>query len=137
MGPVNTEVGGGDVDLSYVSLGVAAQALAGNLSFEVIGGRIEAHTGQGNIVCLRAPQGINAGTQDGDISLAVVGASNAVVKSGHGRIDVGGARGGLLASTSAGDLHVKAIPHEDWQLSSRSGTVRVELPRLLTSNSMP
>lgn len=62
MGPVNTEVGGGDVDLSYVSLGVAAQALAGNLSFEVIGGRIEAHTGQGNIVCLRAPQGINAET---------------------------------------------------------------------------
>jgi hypothetical protein len=37
-------------------------------------------------------------------------------------------RDGLLASTSAGDLRVKPIPHEDWQLSSRSGTVRVELP---------
>ncbi len=128
MGPVNAEVGDGDVDLSYVSLGVSAQARTGNLSFEVVGGRIEAHTGQGNITCLRAPRGINAETQDGDISLAVVGASTAVVKSGHGRIDAGGVRGELLASTSAGDLHVKAIPHEDWQLSSRSGTVRIELP---------
>ncbi len=128
MGPVNAEVGDGDVDLSYVSLGVSAQARTGNLSFEVVCGRIEAHTGQGNITCLRAPRGINAETQDGDISLAVVGASTAVVKSGHGRIDAGGVRGELLASTSAGDLHVKAIPHEDWQLSSRSGTVRIELP---------
>src|SRR5262249_1080015 len=128
MGPVNAEVGDGDVDLSYVSLGVSAQARTGNLSFEVVGGRIEAHTGQGNITCLRAPRGINAETQDGDISLAVVGASTAVVKSGHGRIDVGGAHGGLLASTSAGDLHVKAVPHDDWQLNSKSGTIRIELP---------
>jgi hypothetical protein len=50
------------------------------------------------------------------------------VKSGNGRIDVGGARGTLLASTNTGDLHVKAFPHEDWELSSRSGTIRVELP---------
>ena len=63
---------------------------------------------------------------------SVVGASTAVVKSGHGRIDAGGVRGELLASTSAGDLHVKAIPHEDWQLSSRSGTVRIELPPALS-----
>jgi len=128
MGPVNAEVGDGDVDLSYVSLGVSAHARTGNLSREVVGGRIEAHTGLGNITCLRAPRGIDAETQDGDISLAVVGTSNAVVKDGNGRMDVGGAQSGLLASTSAGDLHVKAVPHEDWQLSSKSGTVRVELP---------
>jgi len=128
MGPVTAEVGDGDVDLSYVSLGVSAHARTGNLSFEVVGGRIEAHTGLGNITCLRAPRGIDAETQDGDISLAVVGTSNAVVKDGNGRMDVGGAQSGLLASTNAGDLHVKAVPHEDWQLSSKSGTVRVELP---------
>ena len=93
-----------------------------------MGGRIEAHTGQGNIICLRAPRGIKAETQDGDISLSVVGASTAIVKSGSGRIDVGGARGTLLISTNAGDLHVKSVPHEDWRLSSKSGTVRVELP---------
>jgi len=127
MGPVNAGVGDGDVDLSYVSLGVSAHARTGNLSFDVVGGRIEAHTGLGNITCLRAPRGIDAETQDGDISLAVVGTSNAVVKDGNGRIDVGGAKSGLLASTNA-DLHVKAVPHEDWQLSSKSGTVRVELP---------
>jgi len=127
-GPVNAEVGDGDVDLSYVSLRVTAQARTGNLSLEVIGGRIEARTGQGKIACQRAPQGIRAETQDGDISLSVVGSSDAIVKSGIGRIDVGGARGTLFISTDAGDLHVKSIPHEDWRLSSKSGTVRVELP---------
>ena len=128
MGPVSAEVGDGDIDLSYISLGVAAGARTGNLSFELVGGRIEAHTGQGKIACQRALQGISAETQDGDISLSVVGASTAIVKSGSGRIDVGGARGTLLISTNAGDLHVKAVPHEDWQLNSKSGTVRIELP---------
>jgi len=128
MGPVSAEVGDGDIELSYISLGAAADARTGNLSFEVVGGRIEARTGQGKIACQRAPQGISAETQDGDISLSIVGASTAIVKSGSGRIDVGGARGTLLISTNAGDLHVKAVPHEDWQLSSKSGTVRIELP---------
>ena len=128
MGPVMADVGVGDIKASYISLGVAAEARTGNLSFEVVGGRIEARTDQGKIACQRAPQGIRAETQDGDISLSVVGASTAIVKSGGGRIDVGGARGTLRISTNAGDLHVKAVPHEDWQLSSRSGTVRVELP---------
>src|SRR5262249_38797165 len=45
-----------------------------------------------------------------------------------GRVDAGGVRGTLVASTDAGDLHVKAVPHDDWHLSSVSGTIRVELP---------
>lgn len=128
MGPVSTEVGVGEVEVSYISLGVSAQSRTGDLNFDVVGGRIEAQTFQGKIACQRAPQGIRAETEDGDIALAVVGPSTAVVKRGSGRIEVGGARGALLASTSGGDLHVKAVPHENWQLSSESGTIRVELP---------
>jgi DUF4097 and DUF4098 domain-containing protein YvlB len=94
----------------------------------VIGEHVDATTGRGNISCSRAAQGVSAETGDGDISLMVVGASEARVKRGTGRIDVGGVRGTLVASTDTGDLHVKAVPHDDWQLSSVSGTVRVELP---------
>jgi len=128
MGPVSAETGVGDIEVSYISLEVDAHAHTGNLTFEVVGGRIEARSVQGAIACQRAPQGIKAETEDGDISLAVVGASIAIVKSGNGRIDVGGARGSLVVSTTAGGIHVKAVLREDWRLSSKSGTVRVELP---------
>jgi DUF4097 and DUF4098 domain-containing protein YvlB len=128
MGPVTAMTGVGDIEVSYISLGVVATAQTGNLNFEVVGGRIEAIARQGKIACQRAPQGISAETEDGDISLAVAGDSLAVVKSGNGRIEVGGARGSLVAATNAGDVHVKAVPHEDWHLSSKSGTIHVEIP---------
>lgn len=128
MGPVNANLNVGNIEISYISLGVAAKSQAGNLNFDVVGGRIEAQTGQGKIACHRAPQGISAEAENGDISLAIVGSSAAVVKNGNGRIEVAAARGALLASTSAGVIHVKAVPHQDWQLSSDSGPIRVELP---------
>jgi hypothetical protein len=128
MGPVHALTGRGDINVSYVSKELVAQAGAGNLDLQVIGARVETKTGNGNISCTRAAQGINAETQEGDITLMVVGAATATVKTGTGRINVGGARGSLLASTDAGELHVKAVPHGDWQLRSASGTVRVELP---------
>jgi hypothetical protein len=128
LGPVNTDVGQGDAEISYVSLGVAAHAQTGNLSFEVVGGKIEARTGQGQIKCQRAPRGITAETEDGDIFLAVVGPSTAIVKNGYGRIDADGVRDTLAGTTSAGEIHVKAVPHQDWMLSSVSGTIRLELP---------
>src|SRR5215831_3796433 len=59
----------------------------------------------------------------GIFSLAAVAASPAIVKSGKGRTDISGARRALLASTSGGDLCVKAVPHDYYQLSSRSGTI--------------
>jgi DUF4097 and DUF4098 domain-containing protein YvlB len=98
------------------------------LDLQVIGEHVEAHAGQGNISCTRAAQGVSADTGDGDISLMVVGPSTATVKKGSGRVDVGGARDSLVVSTDEGDLHVRAIPHDDWQLSSASGNVRLEFP---------
>jgi hypothetical protein len=128
MGPVSALTGRGDINVSYVSKELVAQAGAGNLDLQVIGARAEAKTGNGNISCTRAVQGVTAETQEGDITLMVVGASSATVKAGWGRISVGGARCNLLSSTDAGELHIKAVPHGDWQLRSASGTVRVELP---------
>ncbi len=128
MGPVKAVSGKGDIKASYVSKGLQAQVENGNVDLQVIGERVEASTGNGNINCTRASQGVSAETGDGDISLMVVGPSTATVKKGTGRIDVGGARGSFVGSTDAGDLHVKAIPHDDWALNSASGKIRLELP---------
>lgn len=73
-------------------------------------------------------KGVSAETENGDIVLMVVGPSKAIVKKGSGRIDVGGARGSLTGLTSGGDVQVKAMPHDDWRLSSASGNIRIELP---------
>lgn len=128
MGPVKAAVGSGDIRADYITKGLQAEVGQGNLDIQVVGERVEAKTGKGNISCARIPQGVSAETGDGDITLMVVGPSTAQVKNGRGRVDIGGARGSLTGSTAEGDLHVKAIPHDDWQLSSASGDVRLELP---------
>jgi hypothetical protein len=128
LGPVNVRVGFGDIEASRISLGTTAHTRTGELNFDLVGGRIEAQTEHGNVVCQRASQGISAETGDGDIFLAVVGASDAIVKTGGGRIDAVGIRGPLHASASSGEIFVRAVPHDDWQLSSISGTVRIQLP---------
>ena len=99
LGPVNATAGKGDIKVSYVSKGVRALAETGDIDFQVIGERGEARTGAGNISCSRAVEGINAGTGEGDITLMVVGPSIAIIGKGTGRIDIGGARGSLTATT--------------------------------------
>jgi len=89
---------------------------------------IYARTGKGNISCTRA-FAVNAETGDGNITLMESGNSEAVVKKGRGKIEVGGARGTVYGSTDAGTLHVRAVPWSDWQLKSKSGSIRIELPR--------
>jgi hypothetical protein len=128
MGPVNAQVDRGDIEISYVAKAVSAQTGAGRLLLEVIGGPATVAASVGNISCVRIAQGVDAETGDGDISLLVVGPSEAKVSRGTGRIDVGGIRGTLTASTDAGDLHVKAVPHDNWRLSSASGAIRIEVP---------
>lgn len=128
LGPVKAVTTRGDIKASYISKGLQAEVDHGNLDLQVVGERVEATAGSGNISCTRVAQGVSAETGAGDITLMVVGPSTATVKKGSGRIDVGGARGSLIGSTDEGDLHVKAIPHDDWQLSSVSGSIRLELP---------
>jgi DUF4097 and DUF4098 domain-containing protein YvlB len=128
LGPVKAVTRNGDIKASYVSKGLQARIDDGNLDIRVIGEHVDAQIGRGDISCSRVPQGVSAETGDGDITLMVVGPSTANVKSGTGRIDVGGARGTLVGSTDGGDLHVRAIPHDDWQLRSASGNVRLDLP---------
>ncbi len=130
LGPVKATGSKGDIKASYISNGLQAHVESGNLDFQVIGGPVEAVTGKGNISGERVVPGVRADTGDGDITLMVVGPTTATVKNGNGRIDVGGARGGLIASTSGGDLRVKAVPHDAWQLTSATGNIRLELPPL-------
>jgi len=109
-GPAKLVSGAGDIDAQYVRFAL-----------------LEAKTGKGNISCSRC-FAVNAETGAGNITLLEDGDSKALVKSGRGRIDIGGARGAVDASTQAGMLHVKAVLSDDWQLESVSGNIRVELP---------
>jgi DUF4097 and DUF4098 domain-containing protein YvlB len=127
LGPVAAVTDKGDVTAAYISRGVKAQVGSGTLDLQVIGEHVEAKADSGNISCTRLPQGVSAETGDGDISLMVVGPSTAIVKKGNGRIDVGGARSSFVGSTDSGDLHVKAMPHDGWQLTSATGNIRLEL----------
>jgi DUF4097 and DUF4098 domain-containing protein YvlB len=128
LGPVKAMTEKGDILAAYISKGLEAQVENGNLDLQVIGDHVEAKAETGNISCTRVPQGVSAETGDGDITLMVVGSSTASVRKGNGRIDVRGARGSVVASTDRGDLHVRAIPHQDWRLSSGSGSIRLEIP---------
>ena len=109
-GPVKLVSGAGDIEAEYVRFAP-----------------IDAKTGKGNISCTRC-FAVNAETGEGNITLQEDGDSKALVKSGRGRIDIGGARGAVDASTQAGTLHIKAVLSDDWQLESGSGNIRVELP---------
>ena len=128
MGPATVTAGIGDIKASYVSKGLRAEVEMGNVDLQVIGEHVEARTSRGNISGERLPQGVNARTGDGDIKLMVIGSSTASVEKGNGRIEVGGARAALTCSTDSGDMHVQAVPHSDWKLSSASGAIRLDLP---------
>ena len=128
LGPVEAVTNTGDIRAAYISTELQAHVGTGNLDLQVIGGRVDASAGSGNIVCSRLREGVNAETGDGDIALAVVGPSKAIVRKGIGRIDVGGARDTLVGETDLGNIHVKAVPHKDWRLSSTSGAIHIELP---------
>ncbi|MBI3476257.1 MAG: DUF4097 family beta strand repeat protein [Acidobacteria bacterium] len=128
LGPVQATTDRGNITASYISKELVARAGSGDLEIQVIGAMVDASTGNGNISCSRAAQGVTAETQAGDITLMVVGPSSAIVKSGTGRINIGGARGALQGTTDAGDLRVKAVPYQDWHLRSVAGAVRIELP---------
>jgi hypothetical protein len=128
LGPVNAVTDKGGVAIAYISKSVQARVNVGDVNIQSVGDHVDAETSVGNIYGERLPRGVQAKTGNGDIILMVVGSSSAVVEKGNGRIDVGGARGTLRGSTDSGDLHVKAVPHEDWSLSSVTGNVRLELP---------
>ena len=112
-GPAKLQSGEGDIDITFVRLGP-----------------VEARTGKGKISCTRVLQ-VNVETGEGNISLVEDGISKAVVKKGSGRIEVGGARDTVEATTDSGALHIKAVPNGDWKLKSGSGNIRIELPSKL------
>jgi DUF4097 and DUF4098 domain-containing protein YvlB len=110
MGPARVVTGSGDITISYIGSGL-----------------VRARTEQGKISCVRVAE-LEAETGSGNITLLEDGPSKAMVKKGSGTIDVGGAKGRFTGSTDRGDLHIKAVPWDDWLLSSTSGNIRIELP---------
>jgi hypothetical protein len=128
MGPVKAASGDGDIKASYIAGLVEAETGVGNINLEVVGEHALADVREGNISCTRLIHGVTAEAEDGDITLMVVGPSTATVKKGRGEIEVAGARGSFIGTTVAGDIHIKAVLHDDWQLRSRSGDIRIELP---------
>jgi len=122
-GPATIISGEGDIDARYIGDGL-----------------LTARTGQGRVSCTRVSR-LEVETESGGIALMENGASVATVKRGAGRIDVGGARGSVRASTDKGELSIKAVPWDNWELTSNSGHIRIALPAKakfdldLTSNS--
>lgn len=100
---------------------------------DVLRSRVEARTGKGKISCLKVRE-VYAETGSGNIVLMEDGPSRAVVKRGVGTIEAAGARGGLAASTDRGDVHVKAVLHDAWELTSVAGNIRMELPTKTSFN---
>jgi hypothetical protein len=113
-GPAKLQSGEGDMDVTFVRLGL-----------------VQARTGKGKITCTRVIQ-LDVETGEGNITLLEDGYSKAVVKKGTGRIEVGGVRNTLEATTDKGLLHIKAVPNDDWKLNSGSGNIRIELPPKLS-----
>jgi DUF4097 and DUF4098 domain-containing protein YvlB len=109
-GPATITSGEGDIDARYISEGL-----------------LTARTGQGLISCTRVGH-LDVETASGRITLMENGPSVAVVKHGAGRIEVGGARGSVHASTDKGELSIKAVPWDNWELTSNAGNIRIALP---------
>jgi DUF4097 and DUF4098 domain-containing protein YvlB len=110
-GPAKLETQFGDIDATFVRFAP-----------------VQARTQKGNISCIRA-FGVDAETGAGNISLQETGNSKIAVKSGRGKIEITGARGTVDGSTDAGSLHIRAVLRDDWRLNSRSGSIRIELPK--------
>ncbi|HEX4165574.1 MAG TPA: DUF4097 family beta strand repeat-containing protein [Bryobacteraceae bacterium] len=109
-GPARVVTSIGDIEASHVRFGL-----------------LRARTGKGNISCTRVAQ-VEAETGSGNITLLEDGPSTATVEKGLGRLEVSGARGRFEGSTDKGEIHIKAVLYDDWQLKSRSGNIRIELP---------
>ena len=110
MVPATVVTGVGDIDATYVRPGL-----------------LRAQTGKGKISCTRVSH-LEVESGSGNITLMESGRSKATVKKGFGRIEVAGARGAFTGATDKGDIHIKAVPWDDWQLTSNSGNILIELP---------
>jgi hypothetical protein len=109
-GPVTLSTNLGDIDVTFVRFAP-----------------VRATTIKGKITCTRVLS-LSAETGEGSITLLEDGDSSAVVRKGLGRIEIAGARGTVTGVTDRGDLHIKAIPHGNWDFKSTSGNIRIELP---------
>jgi DUF4097 and DUF4098 domain-containing protein YvlB len=120
--------GTGNLTVIGISGPAVLTTVEGNIEVaDVLRSRVEARTGKGKISCIKVRE-VDAETGSGNIVLMEDGPSRAVVKKGLGMIEAAGARGSLAVSTDRGDVHVKAVLHDTWQLTSVGGNIRIEMP---------
>ena len=109
-GPVKVASGHGDIKILYVTT------------------TLDAKTGSGNITVTRVGTAAKVETGAGNIKIKDIGPSSvAIVKKGHGRIEMDGVSGSFTGSTDAGELEAKGAVFEDWNLTSTSGKISIEI----------
>jgi hypothetical protein len=109
-GPVKVASGHGDIKILYVTT------------------TLDAKTGSGNITVTRVGTAARVETGAGNIKMKDIGPSSAaIVKKGHGRIEMDGVSGSFTGSTDAGELVAQGAVFEDWNLTSASGKISIEI----------
>lgn len=109
-GPVKVESGHGNIKILYVTT------------------TLDAKTGSGNITVTRVGTAARVETGAGNIKMNDIGpASSAIVKKGHGRIEMDGVSGSFTGSTDAGELVAQGAVFEDWNLTTVSGKISIAI----------
>ncbi|HLY97913.1 MAG TPA: DUF4097 family beta strand repeat-containing protein [Candidatus Angelobacter sp.] len=109
-GPVKVASGHGDIKILYVTT------------------TLDAKTGSGNITVTRVGTAARVETGAGNIKMNDIGpSSSAIVKKGHGRIEMDGVSGSFTGSTDAGELVAQGAVFEDWNLTTISGKISIAI----------
>jgi hypothetical protein len=131
-GSVDASTGSGSIVIANVEGDVNAQTGSGSIELRSITGRGNLRTGSGSIRAERIAGSIKASTGSGHIALeqrAVERGAPAEVEAhtGSGGIEISGVSGSLRASTGSGSIRAGGNPAGDWNISTSSGNVTIEM----------
>lgn len=100
---------------------------SGSIDIADVRGPVDANTGSGGVRLYRTGGDLRANTGSGSVEVDSTGGS-VRASTGSGSIRIGGLTGMLRASTGSGSIRVQGKQGGDWQLSTGSGGVDVQLP---------
>jgi hypothetical protein len=131
-GSVNANTGSGSITLTDIAGDVQAHTGSGGIEIDQVSGRVEAETGSGSIRAENVAGSIKASTGSGRIRLGQNpaergGAWDVEADTGSGSIEATGVEGSLHASTSSGGIRASGRPGEEWDLSTSSGSIHLQL----------
>ena len=131
-GSVDATSGSGSILIDDIEGDVNAQTGSGSIELHFITGRTDLRTGSGSIRAEGIAGSIRAGTGSGHIMLeqktAERGApADVEARTGSGGIEASGVFGSLRASTGSGSIRAGGNPVRDWDISTSSGSVTIDL----------